>query len=203
MQTSSRALAALTLGMLVLLGSAAAADPTAAEEQQAAAYYKQGTFHYNLGEYAAAIASYKEGYRIVQNPEFLYNIAQAARLSGDKRQAVTFYRSYLNARPEAKNRAEIQARIAELEDALRKEDESKRALPTAVKPPEPSVVQTNPTAPLTRETDPPRDTTSAPVYKKWWFWTGVGVVAAGAITIAVVSSGGNGPTTDLGNFPVF
>jgi hypothetical protein len=47
---------------------------------------------------------------------------------------------------------------------------------------------------------------STPVYKTWWFWTGVGaVVAAGAVTAVVLSSGSSKgiPNTTLGNRPIF
>lgn len=37
-----------------------------------------------------------------------------------------------------------------------------------------------------------------PVYKKWWFWTGVGVVAAGATTAVLLASKGGPSATTLG-----
>jgi hypothetical protein len=47
------------------------------------------------------------------------------------------------------------------------------------------------------------DSGSHPIYKKWWFWVGVGVVAAGASTAAVMAGSDTPPSSDLGNFPVF
>jgi len=48
---------------------------------------------------------------------------------------------------------------------------------------------------------------STPVYKTWWFWTGVGaVVVAGAVVTAVLLSSGSSkgiPNTTLGNQPIF
>jgi len=47
---------------------------------------------------------------------------------------------------------------------------------------------------------------SPPVYKRWWFWTGLGaVVAAGIVTAVVLSSGSSKgiPGTSLGNQPIF
>jgi hypothetical protein len=44
------------------------------------------------------------------------------------------------------------------------------------------------------------------VYKRWWFWTGLGaVVAAGVVTAVVLSSGSSKgiPGTKLGNQPIF
>jgi hypothetical protein len=41
-------------------------------------------------------------------------------------------------------------------------------------------------------TTPPASGEAHPVYTRWWFWTIVGVVAAGAVITAVaVSSGGS------------
>ena len=49
--------------------------------------------------------------------------------------------------------------------------------------------------------------TSAPVYKTWWFWTGVGAaVVAGTVAAIVIAKGGNGgptATTALGTQAVF
>jgi len=49
---------------------------------------------------------------------------------------------------------------------------------------------------------PKRQDDDRPIYSKWWFWTGVGVVAvAGGVGIYAATSGGGTPppTTDLGN----
>ena len=35
--------------------------------------------------------------------------------------------------------------------------------------------------------------TGSPFYKKWWFWTGVGVVAAGAVATILIAGRSNGP----------
>ena len=211
MRLSASPLAVIALGALLQICRPAWAAPTPAEEKQAKALYDKGTLHFNLGEYAAAIEHYKEAYRIVANPYFLYNIAQAARLSGDLRQALTFYRSFLNALPDASNRAEIQTRITELEEAIRKDDESRRASPTAVKPleqpPEKPIVQTPPPVVPFERTKPGIDedmpSGHTPFYKKWWFWAGAGVLAVGVTGTAIAVTRDDAPSTDLGNFVVF
>jgi hypothetical protein len=55
---------------------------------------------------------------------------------------------------------------------------------------------------------PPRnDLASPPVYRTWWFWTGVGaVVVAGAVSAILISRGGseaNTASTTLGTQAVF
>jgi hypothetical protein len=39
----------------------------------------------------------------------------------------------------------------------------------------------------------------SPFYKKWWFWTGVVVVSAGASIGIYEGTKGGPPNTDLGN----
>ena len=83
-------------------------------------------------------------------------------------------------------------------------------LPPQVPPPlataEPSFG--NPAAlDLTAAQSPAPAANSAPVYKTWWFWTGVGAaVVAGTVAAIVIASGGNGgptATTALGTQAVF
>ena len=44
---------------------------------------------------------------------------------------------------------------------------------------------------------------SDPLYKKWWVWTAVGVVAAGAGVAALTLGGNAAPTSHFGTTPVF
>ena len=195
-------------------GSGQAKKPDAKVEAEARRLYDDGTRAYNLGEYAQAIAAYKEAYRLVGNAFFLLNIAQAYRLSNDPRNARQFYKSFLNAKPDAANRAEIERRIVEMEEALAKTPEPSSApdagVPAAspdagVRVPTPEEVarlaQPSPTPAPT----PVQDAPSRPIYKKWWFWTGLVVVAAGtAATILLLSEDPNSaPGSDLGTFHLF
>jgi len=91
----------------------APADATV--EARARALYDEGDRLYNLAEYEQAIERFKEAYKLLPEPLFLYNIAQAYRQKGDCASARTFYRNYLRAAPEAENRAKVEQRIAEME----------------------------------------------------------------------------------------
>src|SRR3954466_10163533 len=75
--------------------------------------FETATAEFNLGHYEKAAAMYEDIYKITLEPVLLYNIAQAHRLGGDFDKAVFFYRGYLRAQPQAKNRGEVQKRIAE------------------------------------------------------------------------------------------
>lgn len=90
---------------------------TAATE--AKAHYNKGTSFYNLGRFQDALAEYEAAYMAVQDPPFLFNIAQCHRKMGNNKEAVGFYRSYLRVDPNASNRAEVQRRISDLDREVR------------------------------------------------------------------------------------
>jgi tetratricopeptide (TPR) repeat protein len=84
-------------------------------EAQAKAHHGRGTSYYNLGRYQEALAEYEKAYLAIQDPPFLFNIAQCQRKMGKDREALGAYRSYLRVAPNAPNRSDVQRRIAELE----------------------------------------------------------------------------------------
>lgn len=97
----------VTFALVLATTTAAAQTPDALEAS--------GSKHYELAEYPAAIADFKEAFRISDRPELLFNIAQAYRLAGDCVQARTFYKTYLRRVPDAANAAKVQERITELD----------------------------------------------------------------------------------------
>ncbi|MGZ3439751.1 MAG: tetratricopeptide repeat protein [Polyangia bacterium] len=105
----------LPLLIVVLVALAAPAANGAEDPKQ---LFESATAEFNLGHYEKAAGMYEEIYKITLEPVLLYNIAQAHRLGGDFDKAVFFYRGYLRAQPQAKNRGEVQKRITELEDAI-------------------------------------------------------------------------------------
>jgi tetratricopeptide (TPR) repeat protein len=203
---------ALIVALLVLLPTAShAADKIKARE-----LYRVGTQHYNLAEYDKALDSFKEAYRNYEDPIFLFNIGQCHRQLDHKQEAVGFYRAYLRNAPNAPNRDEVNALIAKLESAIAEENATKRMPPPSpIAPAEgPPPVATAPAPPSTAEpatalsvgkqAEPPA-AARKPVYKRWWLWTIVGVVAAGAAVgaaIAITQSAPSTPSvpTELGNY---
>lgn len=89
----------------------ATVSPTTAAKARA----NRATGLYNLGHFQQALAEYEAAYMAVQDPPFLFNIAQCHRKLGNGKDAIAFYRSYLRVAPNAPNRPEVQRRIAELE----------------------------------------------------------------------------------------
>jgi tetratricopeptide (TPR) repeat protein len=91
--------------------------PRADASQVAREHYDRGTVRYTLGDFDGAITEFKLAYEASRAPALLYNLAQAHRLKKDPERAVYFYRTYLRELPDAPNRVDAEARIAELEHA--------------------------------------------------------------------------------------
>jgi hypothetical protein len=65
-------------------------------------------------------------------------------------------------------------------------------VPSPSPPPPPSaapaVESAAPSVPLLTETAPPPEPSHRPIWKRWWFWTGVGAVVAGGVVAAILLS---------------
>lgn len=94
-----------------------AAD-TDAKKAEAKALYEKGLGHYNLGEWDLAIDAFRKAYAISSAPGLLFNIGQSFRLKKDYEQALYFYGTYLRLKPDASNRADVEARMKEMEEAI-------------------------------------------------------------------------------------
>jgi tetratricopeptide (TPR) repeat protein len=135
-----------------------AADRSQTEDQkraEAKTLYEQGLSHYNLGEFDQAIAAFRKSYALTQAPGLLFNIAQAFRLEKDYEQATYFYTTYLRLQPDAANRADVEARLAEMQQALEEQKKLEKKPPIGTIAPEgntattPTTTVTPPTAPTT------------------------------------------------------
>lgn len=215
--------ALLFLALSVVAGlvpSAAAAPARAAADDDTAKakeHFAKARIHYDLKEWDGALQEFKDAYRYVPDPVFLYNIAQCHLKLGHNREAIDFFHNYLRRAPNAPNRADVERRIADLEAVVRAEPPppSVVAPPTAKPPavttapaapapplppppvvtapppvtvPPPRAVSTVPAVDLT--SPPPAAATSPPLYQRWWFWTGIAVVAAGTVGIIAVAKRG-------------
>ena len=119
------------------------------DKNAARAEWRQGNVAYNLGHFDDAAKHYEAAYKLVQDPAFLFNIAQSYRMGGKLVQALDLYRAFLRTTgADAQNRDTAEKFVQEIK---RKLEEKKEAAPIA--PPE-AVPAKEPTpAPLT--TPPP------------------------------------------------
>ena len=184
-----RSLLAVCLLLFAFARSAHAEDPS---ERAAKRHYDRGQKLYNLQKFEAALEQYQKAFDAQPLPGFLFNIAQCQRNLGDYDAAIFSFKRYLKLDPETEKREQVEELIEELEGKKAESDTERLGLGKRKKDREQE-----------EEAPPPREVErGAPVYKKWWFWTGVAVVgAAGGIGIyyATKPSGGGAPGTDLGN----
>ena len=124
----------LLMGVAATAMALAPMRARAAEADQKAArpHYEKGATEYNLGHFPEAIAEFEKAYQLDPAPVLLFNIAQAHRQNGNNERAAFFYRRYLEQAPSAANRAEVEKRIKDLDEAIRQQSEIKRRPPTEV-----------------------------------------------------------------------
>jgi tetratricopeptide (TPR) repeat protein len=188
-----------TVTVLALVGTRCPTSALAQDDTTAAkARYESGVRHFDLSEYDQALGDFKEAYRNKPDPVFLYNIAQCHRKLGHTDDAITFYQSYLRRAPDAKNRDEVERRIAELESLRAAENASiastggnTQPSPGSSETQERAVAQTSipptTTAALDLSSrDNPEAQPSGAIYTRWWFWTAAGAVAAGTATVVAI-----------------
>jgi tetratricopeptide (TPR) repeat protein len=164
-------------------------------KDQAQHQWKEGTTEYALGHYAQAIDHFEQGYRLLRDPIFVFNIAQAYRLAGAHEQALLAYRSYLRVAAHDAPKRDVAARwIGELE--------TPHAPVAATAEPRAATDISRPSLSL-REVDPPAnllDRASPPPRPQarhhWWWWGAAGaVVATSVAAVALVGRHGDGLQT--------
>ncbi|HZL19644.1 MAG TPA: tetratricopeptide repeat protein [Polyangia bacterium] len=128
-----RAARLVGLGTLLVLGFGHAVY---ADEKTAKPYYQKGIAEYNLGHFTDAIAQFERAYEEDRAPILLFNIAQSHRQAGNTEKAIFFYRRYLEEKPNAANRSDIEKRIADLDDVLKRQAAVKTQPPPEVQVPE-------------------------------------------------------------------
>ena len=189
------------VGVLLFLGAnlGPSSPATAQDDVEAAkAHFHRGTRLYEVGEYRQALEEYKAAHLAKPDPAFLYNIAQCHRQLGDLEQAVTMYKRFLSASPNAVNRGEVEKRVAELEGELAKRkgavDAQSAPVPASAPAPSPPPPLAPP-PPVPVVAAPPLAVAAQPSPAgsslRYLRWLGVGVTAAlvgGAIATGVSAS---------------
>jgi Tetratricopeptide repeat len=106
---------------------AAPGDSKASRDAEASAreHFQRGQRLSARGDYAGAYREFAAGYALTERPLFLFNMAEAARASGDLAKARENYLQFLRLDPKSALAATAQGRIAEID----------RAASTATPPP--------------------------------------------------------------------
>jgi tetratricopeptide (TPR) repeat protein len=127
----------IAIACIVLASATARAD----DKAEAARLYEVGKRHYNLNELDEAIVQFKSAYRLVPDPVYLFNIAQAYRLKGNKfcGLAAQFYATYQREEKDKKLRDSVKKRREEMEACAKahpqQEEPAVTAPPTTIEPP--------------------------------------------------------------------
>jgi tetratricopeptide (TPR) repeat protein len=177
-----------------------------AENKEAARVaYSEGTRYYDLNRFPLALEAFQRAYWNFEDPAFLFNIAQCHRAMKHTRDALAFYRTYLRKLPDAPNAGEVRRLIADLEAASALEEQSIAAA-HASPPPVTALGSANGAAPAAtlKGTVAPPSPRRRELYRSWWIWTAVGVVAAGAavgIALGVTEANRSEQTLTMVRFP--
>jgi tetratricopeptide (TPR) repeat protein len=170
------------LALLVMCLVAIAPRPAFADDpatRSAKRHFERGEKLFALGKFDEALDEYQKAFDAKPIPDFLYNIAQCYRNLGDYDQAIFSFKKFLKLEPDAPNRESVERTIEQLEEK-KDRDGGKKFIE---KPPPPVIT--------------PAD--NKPIYKKWWFWTGVAVVGVAGGAGIYAGTRGGAPSTDLGN----
>src|SRR5688500_11257161 len=112
----------IVLSLLLVIAALprmASADRTASQRTAAArAVWKQGGDADQKGEFERAVERFEEAYALDPLPGVLFNRGQAYRRKGDAPRALENLRSYLEKKPDAKNRKLVEDLIRELETTV-------------------------------------------------------------------------------------
>jgi tetratricopeptide (TPR) repeat protein len=205
-QLRGRAPKAVAIGALLALLAAAPAPAAAGEEENAADL--EARTYFVQGEFTQALEIYTRLYVETMHPTYLRNIGRCQQNLGEPDKAIASFREYLRKSKNlpADQRAEIEGYIAEMEQLKKAKaaGESKPAGEGA--PPPAAAAERAPAAPAPAAQPAPLvgpptvvaasradDSDGGPFYTRAWFWIGVGVVAAGAVTAAVLLSADRSP----------
>ena len=134
--------------------------PTIRRRGRAKRHFDRGEKLFALGKFDDALDEYQKAFDAKPIPDFLFNIGQCYRNLGDYEQAIFSFKKYLKLEPDAPDKDEGRAadRRARGEAGARRRRRGSSARRSR------------------RRQPPPSEHT--PIYKKWWFWTGVAVVGA-------------------------
>jgi tetratricopeptide (TPR) repeat protein len=162
------------------------APPVAPTTKQAQVHYDRAIVAYNLARFDEAIAGFSRAYELDPAPILLFNLAQSHWKKGDDREALFFYRRYLEAEPATTLRPRVEARIGEL---AAKQPAPPTPLPAARPETSPRAAAAVPATALAAAPERPA------LYRRPWFWGVVGALAVAGVVTALSLRSGDRPFT--------
>ncbi len=179
------------------LSPASAAEQSSGEDAVAASdpcltdnlcrgHYDEARKAYKDKHFDEAYKEYKSAYERRQAPWLLINVGRCLQRLGRNKEALDHYQRYLKADPNPKPETvtRVNGYIDQVKAGIVDEPEPKPEPKPEAKPePKPDSQLTTAHSQQNPASAEPEKT---PVYKKWWFWTIIGVVVAGGVAGGVV-----------------
>lgn len=104
---------------IVLLSITPAAQAQDLDTEEARGAFTAGQAAYRAGRFADALDYFERAYELTSEPQLLYNIALVHERLRHDAEALDYYRRYLAESPQVEDRANVEARVSILENALR------------------------------------------------------------------------------------
>jgi tetratricopeptide (TPR) repeat protein len=174
--------------VMAVLPLAARAQPADDTMNQAKMHFEAGKNAYNAGDYQNAIKEFKAAEALRPSPILDYNIALANEKLAKKRVAVKYYKRYLEGMPNATNRAQVEATVAQLEREIAAQpaqpEPTQTDLPPTQPPPgnQPTYGAYDPYG--NQGGQPPVVAPQPPPKKKSYWWVAL-IVVGGVLLISI------------------
>lgn len=179
------------------VGQPPADEPNAGERKRAAELTARAASAFRAQRFEAAAQLFERAYAIIPVAPLQFNLGQCYRQLNRDAEAREAFNRYLSARPDAPEREQIEHWMRErgtqpelpvaqapfMSPAPAVPAARDAALDRALGEPSRDRALTEPARPVHEAA---RDDNSPTVFERWWFWTAVGVVAAGSVTAALV-----------------
>jgi hypothetical protein len=195
--------------MCLLLGDLLFAPPNAQAAARKDERVQKARVECMAGDPQTGVRLLAEVYAETRDPNLIYNQARCFEQNGKNDQAVLRFEEYLRVNRDLSPTEinEVRARIVSLQATSKERPSSAQPEPVPVELPKPTpVAPAGVPAGLTgleahassASSAPPAAT---PFYKRWWFWTGVGVAVVAGVTTALLlrpQPGAPSPGCDTG-----
>ena len=196
--------ASVCAGMVLLVPPPATAKGKDSKESKEKAAKKACL----LGEVDKGAEILADLYVETNNPTYVYNQGRCFEQNGRNEQALLRLKEY-ERKAQGLSQADVDALHKKIEDLQAATGQGKTeppAPPAAPVPPPvaPSYPPVPPPGPADahggdplgiRQAGPPPQPEATPVYKRWWFWTAVGVLVAGGVATGIVLSRQSAPSS--------
>jgi tetratricopeptide (TPR) repeat protein len=179
--------AAALVSVLTLAPAPGRAQADRSADDQARGLFQAGSTAFDAGRYEDALRYFTEAHELSGRPALLFNMGAAAERARLDDQAIEYYERYLS-ESEAPQRADyVRGRL----EFLQSQQGERAEAPVIPSPEEAARAETasDRRVAMSPAADPKDDR----LVSKWWLWTAVGVVLAGAavgLAVALAKDGG-------------